>query len=492
MMIAAMSAITPTSREQAELIYGEHLSSPIGLGERPQGSAEASAGSPECGNKITFWVATDGDVVGGCGWEAAGCQTLTVAASMITERWRGEPIKTAALTSAAELDSELGGLSPLKREALEITLDAAAVALGRSLASSHHRSGESSGRILVAMSGGVDSSTVALMLRSERLDVWGVTVELWRDRFNDERKSCCSASAVRAARAQAHSLGIPHITLDLREQFRAGVVDPFIEAHVDGMTPNPCVRCNGSVRFDAMLDMADRIGACEFATGHYARIERSDGRSLLRVAADPDKDQSYTLAALSPEKLSRIRFPLGEMRKSETREIAASAELTSADKPDSQDLCFLAGTNRAQFLARHGGIEDRPGEIVRSDGSVIGSHPGTHLFTVGQRRGIGIASDEPLYVLKTLPRERLVVVGERSELIGRSLMVRIGGIWGEITRVRLRYHSKPIPCSIEPDSKDGRLRVTLNAPAEVITPGQVACFMSGELITGHGIILRED
>ena len=213
------------------------------------------------------------------------------------------------------------------------------------------------GRTLVAMSGGVDSA-VAALLASREDEVVAVTLELWSDPENDGERSCCSATAVAQARALAHSMGLPHLTIDLREQFRAGVVEPFIAGYAAGETPNPCVGCNGHVRLDAMLALADRLGCDGLATGHYARIAERDHEHgpLLRVAADRAKDQTYMLAALAPESLARMRFPLGELRKPEVRRLAAEAGLPVASKVDSQDLCFLAGTDRARFLARHGRI----------------------------------------------------------------------------------------------------------------------------------------
>ena len=248
-----------------------------------------------------------------------------------------------------------------------------------------------------------------------------MTLELWADEANDAEASCCSAHAVRVARALAHGMGMPHFTLDLRSEFRAGVVEPWLAGHAAGETPNPCVGCNGHVRLDAMLEFADALGCAALATGHYARVSE-DG--LLRCAADPAKDQAYMLCALSPATLARMRFPLGELTKPEVRALAAEADLPVASKADSQDLCFLAGTGRAAFLARHGGARERPGEIVDRGGRVLGRHRGHHGFTVGQRKGIGVAAPEPLYVLATDARTNRVTVGARAELATREVAVR--------------------------------------------------------------------
>ena len=238
------------------------------------------------------------------------------------------------------------------------------------------------------MSGGVDSAVAALLVARAGREPVAVTLELWRDAANDAEASCCSAHAVRLARSVAHRMGLPHLTLDLRAAFAQGVVAPFVADHAAGLTPNPCVRCNGDVRLDAMLDFADRLGAADLATGHYARVTE-DG--LLRAAADPAKDQSYMLAALAPASLARMRFPLGGLAKPEVRALARAAGLPVADRRESQDLCFLAGTGKSAFLARHGGVRERPGAIVDRAGRTLGRHRGQHLFTVGQRKGLGVA-----------------------------------------------------------------------------------------------------
>jgi tRNA-specific 2-thiouridylase len=344
------------------------------------------------------------------------------------------------------------------------------------------------------MSGGVDSAVAAL--RSPR--AVAVTLELWADAENDGESSCCSASAVRGARALAHRMGLPHLTIDLREEFRAGVVEPFLADHEAGLTPNPCVRCNGHVRLDALLELADRLGAGTLATGHYARTaedEHPDG-PLLRVAADPAKDQSYMLAALDPASLARLRFPLGELLKPHVREIAAEAGLPVASKADSQDLCFLAGTDRASFLRRHGGIGERTGDVVDRRGRVLGRHRGHAGFTVGQRRGIGVAGAEPLYVLATDAGSNRVVVGTRRDLGTRRVAVRAAELRREsarVDRVKLRYRSRPLAGRVEPAlaaGRHGRLEVALAEPVDGAAPGQLASLMDGELIVGHGTIVR--
>jgi tRNA-specific 2-thiouridylase len=318
----------------------------------------------------------------------------------------------------------------------------------------------------------------------------GVTLELWADRDNDAERSCCSASAVRGARALAHEMGLPHLTLDLREEFRAGVVSPFLDDHAAGLTPNPCVRCNGHVRLDAMIELAERLGADALATGHYARVAGDGAGPLLRIAADPDKDQSYMLAALAPASLARMRFPLGELHKPRVREIAREAGLPVADKRESQDLCFLAGTGKSAFLARHGGVRERQGAIVDGSGRTVGRHRGQHLFTVGQRKGLGVAAEEPLFVLAKDRVANTVTVGTRADLATTEVAVRDAVLHrpeAEVDRVKLRYRAQPLPCRVRA-REGGRLALALAEPADGAAPGQIACLMRGDVIVGHGTI----
>ncbi|MFZ1994743.1 MAG: tRNA 2-thiouridine(34) synthase MnmA, partial [Solirubrobacteraceae bacterium] len=354
---------------------------------------------------------------------------------------------------------------------------------------------------LVAMSGGVDSA-VAAHLCTQTGATLAVTLQLWGDAENDAERSCCSATAVAQARSLAHQMGIPHFTIDLREEFRAGVVDPFIAGYAAGETPNPCVGCNGHVRLDAMLELADRLGCSALATGHYARTAESEHARgpLLRAAADSAKDQTYMLAALKPESLSRMRFPLGELHKPRVREIAAQAGLPVASKVDSQDLCFLAGTSRARFMERHGGIEGHPGEIVDSRGAVLGGHDGQHRFTVGQRRGIGIHATEPLYVLGKDGASGRVTVGTREELQTDRVAIRAVRLHRDASRVnsvKLRYRQRPLPARVAGapgypgypgEGRHRSLSLQLAEPVDGAAPGQLACLMDRDLVVGWGTI----
>ena len=465
----------------------EHLEHPAGLGVRPPGAHDGSAGGLACGDLIRISLRVEGERVAAAGFDASGCGTMTAAGSAAVTLLDGTHVLDAARVGAHEIAAELGGLSPGKFHAADLAADAlhaalgAAVRDGAALAPDPHRT-------LVAMSGGVDSA-VAAQLAGE--NAAAVTLELWADPANDAEASCCSAHAVRVARSLAHRMGLPHFTLDLRSEFRAGVVDPFLAGHAAGETPNPCVGCNGHVRLDAMLAFADRLGAAHLATGHYAR-HTPDG--LLRAAADPAKDQSYMLAATSPATLARLRFPLGELTKPQVRALAAEAGLPVAQTPDSQDLCFLAGTGKAAFLARHGRLADRPGDLVDAAGRVLGRHRGHHHFTVGQRRGLGVAATEPLYVLAKDARTNRVTVGAHAELATTTVAVRGARLHRpgtEVDAARLRYRSRPIACRLAGDPGPGahaRLQLELEGPVDGAAPGQTACLLKGDVVVGWGTI----
>ncbi len=472
-------------------VFADHLEHPRGRDHVPPGSHPGAAGGALCGDLIRISIAVEGDRVSGAGFAASGCGATTAAGSAAVELVSGKPVLEAAKVGPDSLSEELGGLSAAKRHAADLASDALHSALGAAVRADAAITPDPN-RTLVAMSGGVDSAVAALLVARAGREAVAVTLELWRDPENDAEASCCSATAVRAARAVAHGMGMAHLTLDLRAEFRAGVVEPWLADHALGETPNPCVRCNGSVRLDAMLEHADRLGAAELATGHYARTT-SDG--LLRTAADPAKDQTYMLAAVAPASLARMRFPLGQLTKPEVRALAAEAGLPVASKADSQDLCFLAGTGRSAFLARHGGLRERPGAIVNLQGAEVGRHRGHHEYTVGQRKGIGISAPEPFYVLRTDADANTVTVGPRNALATSRVKVRGATLHRpgvEVDAIKLRYRSRPLPCRLAgvslPPGEHPTLEVDLLEPVLGAAPGQSACLMRGEAIVGWATI----
>ena len=477
------------------LAFEHHLVSPQGHGHAPGDGFPVTAGGGSCCDEITLSVRVDRDHVADAGFTASGCGAATAAASAAITLARGVTVLDAARIGTREIAAELGGLSPGKLHAAELASDALARSLGAAVRARASLSAPAAGRVLVAMSGGVDSTVAAHLVAADG-DAVAVTLELWADAENDAERSCCSSSAVAQARSLAHSMGLAHFTIDLRSEFRAGVVEPFIAGYAAGETPNPCVGCNGHVRLDAMLELADRLGAHTLATGHYARIAEPDHEDgpLLRVAADAAKDQTYMLAALDPASLARMAFPLGELEKPEVRRIAAGAGLPVAGKADSQDLCFLAGTSRERFLARHGSLGDRPGTLVDATGNVVGRHMGQHRFTVGQRRGLGVSRGEPLYVLDKDAERQRVTVGPRAALRTSRVAVRSARLHrrgSRVNQVRLRSHSRPLRAAVAGELDAGRYRtlaIELTDAVDGAAPGQLACLMDGELVVGWGTI----
>jgi tRNA-specific 2-thiouridylase len=340
-------------------------------------------------------------------------------------------------------------------------------------------------RVAVAMSGGVDSAVALLRAGPKAL---GVTLRLWLDPAGpDAERACCSPEAVLAARESCHALGLPHVTLDLREPFRRAVVEPFVRGYARGETPNPCIRCNGSFRFAELLAFARRAGASRLATGHYARVVRHRGRLLLARGLDERKDQSYMLGRLNPGLLDRVWFPLGDQGKDETRAEASRAGLAAAAaRPESQEACFLAGDDYRRFLERQG-VAPARGPIVDEHGETLGEHDGFWRFTAGQRRGLGIAAAEPLYAVATHAPTNTVVVGPRAALARTRVSAR-GRLYVPVERVeaKLRYRSPVVSARVEPTARGFDL--DLDEPAFAVAPGQAAVLYEDNVVVGSGVV----
>ena len=463
-------------------------------GPAPEGAFSGAAGGAACGDLVRISLSLEQGRVGEASFDTEGCGATRAAAAAAAELIAGEPLLAVARLGAEDLERSLGGLSPGRRHAALLAADALHRALAAAAASELTLVAPVANRVLVAISGGVDSAVAALLERERGAEVVAVTLKLWADPRTDGAKACCSPEAVLGARRLAHSLGVPHLTLDLEQEFRRRVVDAFVAGYAAGATPNPCVLCNGEVRIAAMVDLARRLGAVRLVTGHYARIVEDEGEPLLAAASDPAKDQSYMLAALPPALLERLRFPLADLSKPAVREIAARHRLEVARKPESQDLCFLAGQGKREFLRVQGRLGDRSGELRDSAGRRLGDHRGHHHFTVGQRRGIGLAAAGPLYVLATDASSNTVTVGPREELETTAVRVRdvvLHRPGVRVDSVRLRYHARAVPAAVRGANGAGRyetLRVELGEPFAGPAPGQSAVLLAGEAIVGHGTI----
>lgn len=478
-----------------DLEHFEHyLTDESHRGREPEGGVSGAAGGAACGDLARISLLVERGMIGEASFDTEGCGATRAASAAAVELAWGKSVLEVARVGVEEIERVLGGLSPAKRHGAQLAADALHRALVKVAGSPQRLAAPSPGRVLVAMSGGVDSAVAALLERERGAQVVAVTVKLWADPETDGAKACCSPEAVLGARALAHSLDMPHLTLDLEEEFRRRVVGGFVSGYAAGSTPNPCILCNGEVRIAAMLNLADRLGASHLVTGHYARIIDDGEGPLLAAAADQAKDQSYMLAALPPNLLGRLQFPLTELSKPEVREIAARHRLAVARRPESQDLCFLAGEGKRRFLRRNGGLGERDGAVLDRSGGVIGRHRGHHNFTVGQRRGIGVSAKEPLYVLATDAAKNTVTVGTREELGARAVGLRDAVLHrnGEsVDAVRLRYHSRAISADIPALARGPHpsIEVRLSEAFAGASPGQTAVLLAGEAIVGHGTIV---
>lgn len=355
-------------------------------------------------------------------------------------------------------------------------------------------------RVIVAMSGGVDSSVAAALLAREGFAVIGVTLNVWPRLAADEQRedACCSLAAVDDARRVCDRLGVPHYTLNFREVFERTVIADFAAEYARGRTPNPCLRCNEHVKFDELLRRALAMDADYIATGHYAvvRYDEARGRYLLGRGVDEGKDQSYALYTLTQDQLAHVLLPLGRLRKEQTREIAARLQLPVALKPDSQEICFVPDGDYAAFLRRHTGVEPVPGDFVDTSGRVLGRHRGLIHYTVGQRRGLGLATGAPLYVVALDPARNQVIVGAEADLMADWVVADAVNLIAEArldrplaVEARIRYRAALVAATAQVGS-DGYLVVRFAAPQRAPAPGQAVVLYQDDLVVGGGTILR--
>jgi tRNA-specific 2-thiouridylase len=351
-------------------------------------------------------------------------------------------------------------------------------------------------KVVVAMSGGVDSSVAAALLKEQGYDVIGMMLRLWSEPGREDSNRCCTPDSMAQARRVAAKLDIPFYVIDAKDVFRETVVQSFLDGYARGETPNPCLICNRQIRWTFLLDHVLALGADFMSTGHYVRIRKdARGKSELLRAVDRSKDQSYVLHVLNQEKLRHALFPVGDYTKPEIRALAEKHGLPTASRKDSQDLCFLAGDDYRNFLRRNAAEVLEPGAIVTREGKIIGQHNGLANYTIGQRKGLGIASPIPLYVITKDAAHNTLIVGTRDELGSRELTARgVNWISGEAPRelfraeVKIRYTAKEAEAWVEPLGED-QARVRFDAPQRDITSGQAAVFYQDDVLLGGGIIL---
>lgn len=468
----------------------------------PDAWGEGRAAS--CGDMVAIHVRVAGARIADAGFRVRGCADMRAAATAACAALEGATMDDALRVSEASIARAVGTSGGRGMHAARAAADAAAEALERWHGARLGSTGRPlrDRRVAVAMSGGIDSAVAALLLVDQGYDAVGVTMRLWHDPSAARaERSCCAPETVRMARETCAVIGIPHLTIDAAERFRREVVEQFATGYAEGRTPNPCITCNGEVRFRILAEAAALLGAGSLASGHYARTVHAppagtalDGppAPVVGCAADASKDQSYMLARLDRRTLGRLILPLGDLCKDQVRAIAAARGLPAAGAVESQDVCFVGADGYRPFLERHSGLAPLPGEIVDQAGTVVGTHQGHWRYTVGQRRGLGVAAGGPMHVLATDARRNRVVVGPRRAL--RCLRIALGELVvhevpARAVDVRIRHHGESLRGHLL-ITGDGTGEVVLEHAAEAVAPGQTAALYDEGRLVAAGTITR--
>ncbi|MHB8857966.1 MAG: tRNA 2-thiouridine(34) synthase MnmA [Thermoleophilia bacterium] len=487
----------------------EHFDHPRNAGEPDRADGSGEAGDSGCGAVIRLYVSFDDENIGEAYFLASGSSAAIAAGSLLTELIRGKGWRQAASLPAELLEEMLGVDEPVNasraakiKNAAFFAIAALHAAMEDSIARGTFPLADSidDDAVLVAMSGGVDSSVACLLEKQRGRNVVGVTLRLWSDPASggDGSVNCCSPESIRDARSICHHLGIPHLAIDCTDEFREAVVDDFVSEYLNGRTPNPCARCNGIFRFPKLVELARGLGAAEVATGHYARIVEKQGRRLIARGADRSKDQSYVLWGIDAALLDSISFPLGGLSKEQTRRLAREAGLHVHNRPESQEICFIPDNDYRRFLRGRSSELPGEGEILDVDGARMGTHTGYTDYTIGQRHGLGVSAPEPVFVIATIPEKNQVIVGGRDQLAIRQLTIdRVNWFvdmeeydFSEFLEIQLRYNSLPVAGTLTPKKNNAlpELRILLQEQVYGVATGQSAVIYSGEAIVAAGVI----
>lgn len=481
-----------------EIDCGAAIEVRLGFDAQDIAEAQVTGAGP---NEAMAAAAALSIMIKGISWRRAA----SISSQELAGAIRGEHESKTRSAAIAKIEWQLPGADQRRRSRELVAAGFAIEALHRALEdalknNSFPRAGNIDDRtVLVAMSGGVDSSVACLLEKQRGHNVIGLTMRLWSDPVceEDTGSSCCSPLSIRDARAVCHLLGLPHLTIDLASDFESKVVAPFVAAHLAGMTPNPCTTCNGVFRFPALRSLAEHLGAGRIATGHYARVTPAPAGPRLIRGADRGKDQSYMLWALEPGLLGRLDFPVGEMTKSQTRALARRASLPTHARPESQDICFIPDGDHRRFLRTRAAASPGPGLIVDSNGRTIGRHTGFTDYTVGQRRGLGGGASEPLFVLGTRPDDNVVIAGTHDQLATKHLVINDVNYFSSAKTLKdtsglslqVRYRSAAVAAHVT-GKHENYLEIEALEPLFGVAPGQSAVLYKEDEVMAAGVIVR--
>ena len=477
----------------------QHFKKPQNAGEVSRPHAVGTAMGFSCSVNIKFTAKITGNIISDIKFKAAGCSYTIAAASLLTTLIKNKDILESTLITEKNIEDCLGKFPEEKKYVPVIVLDAFQNLITDYISKPHSANiyKKNNKRVAAAMSGGIDSSMAAKILKDSGWEVVGVTAKLLPDDFDrkDSFKTCCSENDIRNARKVSLKLNIPHITVDLTKPFEERIINPFCFEYKKGRTPNPCVECNRHIKFGALLEKIKVLGTDYLATGHYCRIEKSKVSGLYEIkkGIDESKDQSYILWKLGQDRISHIKTPMGKLLKSDIKEEVKKIFPFLKKKGESQDICFIPENSYHSFIqSKIRGIGEGP--VLDTGGKIIGTHKGYIFYTIGQRKGLGVSHSKPLYVKEIIPEKNIIIAGEEKDILQKSFKINdtnfiAGSPPGNIfsAMVKIRYNSGETPAEIKITGKNSAI-ITFDSPRKAITPGQSAVFYNSDTLIGGGVI----